>query len=106
MGRLNGQKNVYEVFYAWVKERRKASGAISTDGQTIYSYDTAILTRSDDGRIVLNRTKYSPTTSRHQNGIRAGLDRENIHLDVVVLNGVDKNAGRDALIKRAFPTLV
>jgi hypothetical protein len=43
--------------------------------RAIYSYDTPILVWQG-GRLVLNVTKYSRTTSMHQNGIRALLSIE------------------------------
>jgi hypothetical protein len=44
--------------------------SIWTDGDTIYSYRTALLTRLPDGREVFNGTRYSVTTTIHQNAIR------------------------------------
>ena len=32
----------------------------------LFSYNTIIAQRFDDGTIIFNATKYSPTTSRHQ----------------------------------------
>ena len=47
--------------------------SIWTDGETIYSYGTALLTRTPSGMLILNATKYSPTTTRHQSGLRTLL---------------------------------
>jgi hypothetical protein len=38
-----------------------------THGNDSYSYDTCIRTVDDNGRIIQNVTKYSKTTSKHQN---------------------------------------
>lgn len=68
------RKNLSEAYAAW-QERRPCRPAVScwTDGQTLYSYDTAILTRAGDGRIILNRTKYSATTSQQQAALSYAL---------------------------------
>lgn len=47
-------------------EPNHESPTISTDGRTIYSYAAAIATKLDDGRVALNITQYSPTTSQQQ----------------------------------------
>ena len=62
------RKNTEAALAAW-QARRPARPAVSvwTDGETLFSYETAILTRDDDGRQIRNVTKYSPTTSQHQN---------------------------------------
>lgn len=54
-----------------------ASKAFCEHGDDAYSYATCIRTRADDGvRFILNRTKYSPTTSRHQSEAFGHLDFE------------------------------
>lgn len=52
------------------KLNRKAD-SVWTDGMHIYSYATCILAQKRDGTFVLNRTKYSVTTSIHQHAIAA-----------------------------------
>lgn len=46
-------------------ERRGKASALSISGDVLYSYATAIA-QHIDGRVVVNATRYSPTTSRHQ----------------------------------------
>jgi hypothetical protein len=42
-------------------------------GNDVYSYETCILTRTDEGVSIVNRTFYSKTTLRHlQDAIRSG----------------------------------
>ena len=49
----------------------KPAQAIWTDGDTIWSYATALVARGRTGRTVINVTRYSVTTSIHQNALRA-----------------------------------
>lgn len=53
-----------------LKPRKPAS--ITATAEAIYSYDTcvAIRTAVDSGRVILNITKYSTTTSKLQNALR------------------------------------
>ena len=68
-------KNTFRVLRAFHRgEPLHASDSIWTDGRVIWSYQTAILARRDNGSrlgwLVLNGTRYTKTTSRHQNYIR------------------------------------
>ena len=63
--------NTFRVLRAWHRgEPLHASDSIWTDGRVIWSYKTAILARREDGRVILNGTHYSNTTSAHQNSCR------------------------------------
>lgn len=55
--------------------RRAASPSqsISTDGETLYSYGTAIAQHVGEDGFLLNVTKYSKTTSRQVNEVRSEL---------------------------------
>ena len=60
---------------AWSEDKPYGKGGeyIWTDGSTIYSYGTWIMAELDDGcgpRFRFNDTKYSQTTTTHQNAIR------------------------------------
>lgn len=71
------RKNTQQVFDAFLhkREHRKAE-AIWTNGDHIWSYATALLLRlPEHGTYALNVTRYSPTTSRHQSGLRTLLRR-------------------------------
>lgn len=51
----------------------EANGSnLSTDGERLWSYGTVIAQRVR-GRVIMNLTKYSVTTSRHQNYMRRAL---------------------------------
>lgn len=50
-------------------ERRGKASALSISGDVLYSYATAIA-QHIDGRVIINVTRYSPTTSRHQSKLR------------------------------------
>lgn len=78
------RKNAVETFKAWAAgKNKKKSASIWTDGETVYSYGTAIMRRKG-GTIVLNVQKYSPTTSNHQNTLRILLEEERIAKIVLV----------------------
>lgn len=62
-----GTKN---TFNAWITGRKfKNAPSIWTDGQNIYSYGTVIVRRDERNTIHFNVTRYSKTTSTHQNGL-------------------------------------
>ena len=87
------RKNTQAVLKAWIAREAKGNkgDSISTDGNTIYSYNTAIVVRTPDYSkeiaelnelgypcsqdnfvdATINRTKYSSTTSQQQNSILA-----------------------------------
>ena len=58
-----------------------AKGQFIQIGRRAWSYSTALLDVLEDGQTVGNITKYSPTTSRHQN--EAGVHSADIKLDGV-----------------------
>ncbi len=114
------RKNCGRTFVAWLQDDSfgKQGDSIWTDGDTIYSYDTWIVTRdysavceepswgfygafTENGRpiwtcskcsdywcanpglrFLFNATKYSQTTTTHQNAIREYMDAEGYHLKV------------------------
>lgn len=49
------------------------SMSISDNGDRLYSYDTVIAQKLQNGAIILNDTKYSVTTSKHQSEIRYAI---------------------------------
>lgn len=64
------RKNTVSVFNAWFSGRsERKQKSIWTDGSKIYSYNTPILW-AEDGTVYINVTRYSVTTTIHQNGIR------------------------------------
>ncbi len=60
------RKNVLQVFSAWKLGQSLAFNSISTNGKTIFSYKTPIVHMGKNGPVV-NRAKYSPTTTKQQN---------------------------------------
>ncbi len=44
----------------------KGASACYSTGSTLWSYSTCIAARAPDGSIVINDTRYSVTTTRHQ----------------------------------------
>lgn len=78
----NPRKNVTDVARAMNDGKRKGKpgDSIWTDGEAVYSYNTALLVkippRQNEGYyglapgLVLNKTRYSVTTTQQQNGLR------------------------------------
>ena len=52
------------------------TGSVSVNGNKLYSYATCIAERVD-GKLVVNETKYSVTTSKHQSYLYGALRRYN-----------------------------
>lgn len=52
------------------------SVSIGFDGNTLYSYDTAIAQRLPNGKYIMNETKYSVTTSKAQSYARYYIPSE------------------------------
>ena len=72
------RKNTREVFDAWMNGIANCGqDSIWTDGERIFSYQTILVERTPRGPVV-NVTKYSQTTSTHQNAIRAAFNARNI----------------------------
>lgn len=75
------RKNCREVMHAWsVSKRKRACDSIWTENGTVYSYRTAIAQRRYDSIVhkwlfFVNMTKYSTTTTIHQNAIYAMLQK-------------------------------
>lgn len=67
--------NCRKTLNAWLAGRAlRPARSIWTDGQTIYSYGTAIVRRNRAGETIFNATRYSVTTSIHQNALAAALN--------------------------------
>ena len=64
------RKNTQDVFRAYVVGQSKGrwGDSIWTDGKRVFSYWTCLLARNSSGT-VLNRTRYSVTTTQHQTGL-------------------------------------
>lgn len=79
------RKNVNEVFLSWLELKPcNKYHSIHTDGKKIYSYDTPIVVRDDNGHILINESKYSVTTSHQVNSIVDRLENDyNIGLHFV-----------------------
>lgn len=83
------RKNCKDVLQAWKScKRKESSDSIWTDGKIVYSYGTAILERRYDAIVskwlyFLNMTKYSVTTSVHQNAIYSHL-MSNLRDDILI----------------------
>ena len=75
------RKNCKEAMQAWTMSKtKKTADSIWTENGKMYSYNTVILQRKWDAitgqrTFYLNMTKYSVTTSIHQNAIYSALRR-------------------------------
>ena len=70
---------MYEYIRKWVigVDHSKPQSSVSVKDGDLYSYATRIARRGSDGRsILLNRKKYSVTTSKQQGFIRRAADSE------------------------------
>ena len=67
------RKNTQLIYKAWKNNTPKLGASISTNGQTILSYSTPILTREENGEVKLTVKKFSKTTNRQQNDLRGCL---------------------------------
>lgn len=56
----------------------------------LYSYSTVIAQRLNDGRVILNDTKYSCTTSRHQYYLRYYLSKVYSENEIIKVNNVPR----------------
>lgn len=83
------RKNCKDVLEAWRAGKKKGSSdSIWTQFGVVYSYNTEILSRRYDSIVqkwiyFLNMTKYSVTTSRHQNAIYDYIMR-NLRDDILI----------------------
>lgn len=78
--------NCRNALRAW-GSRKPWNGARSiwSNGTSLYSYGTEIL-RERDGRTYLNVTRYSRTTSSHQNALKVAFP-DAVHVDNVPIGG-------------------
>ena len=88
------------------KPAGKPGSAIWTDGKHIWSYATALVTFEDDtferfGRVVVNMTKYSQTTTVHQNALLGRLVQLAPEGGVVEVGGLDRGVTPTALVQAA-----
>lgn len=77
------RKNCQDVVRAWERgEACRRADSIWTDGERILSYGTCIV-QPVGGRLYLNRTRYSVTTSVHQNALAEYFGDRVIEIDGV-----------------------
>lgn len=94
--------NTGRVLGAWYGSRAagKAGGSIWTDGVTIWSYQTALVSplhpETADLPLVVNVTQYSPTTSGHRNAML-----EKLPGNVVKVDGLPMGSGAPELREAA-----
>ena len=62
----------------FVKGEKAVNGNLRSEGDTLFSYFTAI-GQKINGKYVVNSTKYSVSTSAHQTYLRRELQKRNIN---------------------------
>lgn len=89
------RKNTARVLDAWTEGREdRQDQSIWTDGRRIFSYQTVLVehggsdTPFETAPVLLNRTRYSATTTRQQNDLAFGLSLG----DVVIVTGVPQGS--------------
>lgn len=84
-------REVIEHFVNGTKNGAKANSVrISGDGLTLFSYGTAIAQKAANDTIIVNETKYSATTSKHQCYLRYEVHgKRTRHVDGVPMWTVD-----------------
>lgn len=61
---MAGKKHYDAVITAFLNGEEKKGLRMHTDGNILYSYDTAIAMKEADGTVIINNTKYSRTTQK------------------------------------------
>lgn len=97
------RKNLFQALGAFRSGETKKFGSLSSKHNSIFSYNTCILTKSDSGEIILNVSRYSPTTSRQQHSLKVEYP------NAILVDGLGFGATEDKLreaaesIKNNFP---
>ena len=73
--------------FAERKKARNSTGSLESTGNILYSYATCIAEYDKKGRLYINLTKYSCTTSHHQSILNRLLYSKAFE----ILYGVEKN---------------
>lgn len=84
-----------DIISAFLNNRSAKTKNLKSDGVTLYSYNTAIATHFPIG-IIINNTKYSQTTSKIQNKLKALIKQNN--LNEVSVSNLGFNLNRNDLI--------
>lgn len=71
-------KEVIKDFANGVKEVTMASNVTNKGGERLFSYNTCIAQKVDEGTYILNKSKYTVTTKKHQNLVAELLNGETI----------------------------
>jgi hypothetical protein len=68
-----------QVAQRFLQGKTAHNRSMSTDGKTLYSYQTGIAKRFKNGEVVVNTTRYSATTSgKHHPALRSALASEGV----------------------------
>ena len=88
-------KRVLEAWRGGRMDHREQS--IWTDGTVIYSYGTCLVAPLASGKVVLNVTKYSVTTSNKQSNLRYALHG----LIAAEVDGLRQGVGPETLVEKS-----
>ena len=91
------RKGLHNIVMAFKAGQSKSDGHYSTDGRSLFHYDTALITRDAD-RFILNESRYSKTTSMAQHDLRGEFG---FHAKV---SGLQRGVRHDDLVNAASVT--
>lgn len=83
-----------DLIESFVRNRHfngRTGSMTATDGK-LFSYNTCIAQHTKDGRLVINNTRYSVTTSKQQGYLRTAA--KNFHDKVECVENIDFNTQR------------
>lgn len=109
------RKNARAALKSWWGDRpNKRAKSIWSDGENLWSYDTCLVTWLVSGwpeddpsteeryeAVIINRSRYSVTTSAHQTAIHASLSQRLGAANVIVVEDLDRGVGPDELRRAA-----
>lgn len=102
------RKNVQDAYRRWRQgddsTPAQRGTSIWSNGRDIYSYATCLLTNTPDGRVIMNATRYSVTTTQQQNSLLVLLNRDGFVFETV--DDLDRGVDREALRKAADDKLL
>jgi hypothetical protein len=99
------RKNIEKVIAAWNRAAEAygdSKHTCYTDGTSVWSYRTCIAVRTSDNRkVVLNKTKYSLTTTMQQRAVEVEVLRRWGSGSIIYVDDLDRGATSDTLLQKA-----
>lgn len=76
--------NNSDVAVNWALRKQAQGSHFYSDGEKLWSYGTCIGQHLDDGTIIVSNSRYSNSTSKHQNYMWSALNRAGLNRKVIV----------------------